>query len=104
MANAFGIKQKNTNDSIDIKTVFSLQSISKTITATGVMLAVQEGLVSLDTPIVSYIKEFTVNSKFEKNPEKKITLRHLLSHRAGFTHEAPAGNNFQLSLIHLNNI
>ena len=93
--NAFGIKQKNTNDTIDTKTVFSLQSISKTITATGVMLAVQEGLVSLDTPIVSYIKEFTVNSKFEKNPEKKITLRHLLSHRAGFTHEAPAGNNFQ---------
>ena len=67
------------------------------------MIAVQEGLVSLDTPIVCYIKDFSVNSKFEEEPEKKITLRHLLSHRAGFTHEAPIGNNYQPSLNRLNN-
>jgi CubicO group peptidase (beta-lactamase class C family) len=27
-------------------------------------------------------------------PQRKMTLRLLLSHRAGFTHEAPVGNNF----------
>jgi CubicO group peptidase (beta-lactamase class C family) len=41
-----------------------------------------------------YLPEFTVNSRFEEHPERKITLRHLLSHTAGFTHEAPVGNNF----------
>jgi CubicO group peptidase (beta-lactamase class C family) len=40
------------------------------------------------------VPEFTVQSRFEEHPERKITLRHLLSHTAGFTHEAPVGNNF----------
>src|SRR5690606_15237482 len=69
-------------------------STSKTFTATAVMLAVQEGLVTLDTPISEYLPDFTVNSRFDKNPEELITLRHLLSHTAGFTHEAPVGNNY----------
>ena len=30
------------------------------------------------------------------HPERKITLRMLLSHTAGFTHEAPIGNNYEL--------
>ena len=94
-ADAFGVKKKDGGDSLNIETIFSLQSVSKAVTSTAVMLAVQEKLVSLDTPVVSYINNFTVNSKFEKDPEKKITLRHLLSHRAGFTHDAPVGNNYQ---------
>jgi CubicO group peptidase (beta-lactamase class C family) len=76
------------------ETVFSIQSMSKTFTATAVMFAVIDGLVELDTPITEYLPNFTVNSKFEKHPEQKITLRLLLSHRAGFTHEAPVGNNY----------
>ncbi|TCC45306.1 hypothetical protein E0H75_30745 [Kribbella capetownensis] len=35
-----------------------------------------------------------VNSSFEDRPEGRITLRHLLSHTAGFTHEAPVGSNY----------
>jgi len=70
--------------------MFSVQSCSKMYTATAVMLAVQRGFVDLDTPIVDYLPEFTVHSRFEKRPESTITLRHLLSHTAGFTHEAPS--------------
>jgi CubicO group peptidase (beta-lactamase class C family) len=58
------------------------------------MLAVQDELVDLDTPITAYLPEFTVNSSFEDRPEQRMTLRHLLNHTAGFTHEAPVGNNF----------
>ncbi|MCI0493486.1 beta-lactamase family protein [candidate division KSB1 bacterium] len=94
-ADAFGVLSKQKSDSVTIESVFSLQSISKAVTATAVMFAVQEGLVSLDTPIISYVPDLTVNSRFEEHPERKITLRHLLSHRAGFTHEAPIGNNYQ---------
>jgi CubicO group peptidase (beta-lactamase class C family) len=75
------------------ETLFSIQSMSKTFTATAVMMAVQEGLVDLDTPITAYLPEFTVNSRWEERPQEKMTLRHLLSHTAGFTHEAPVGNN-----------
>ena len=56
------------------------------------LLAVQDELVNLDTPITAYIPDFTVNSRFKYRPEQRITLRHLLNHTAGFTHEAPMGN------------
>ena len=79
---------------INDKTLFSIQSISKNFTALAVMIAVQDSLLDLDLPISYYLPEFKVNSCFEINPEKKINLRMLLSHTAGFTHEAPVGNNY----------
>ena len=58
------------------------------------MLAVQDGLLDLDEPITTYLPDFTVNSRWESQPQRQITLRHLLNHTAGFTHEAPVGNNY----------
>lgn len=76
-------------------TLFSIQSTSKNITATGVMLAVQSGMLDLDTPVTAYLPDFKVFSRYEPHPQAQMTLRLLLSHRAGFTHEAPAGNNYE---------
>lgn len=86
--------KSNLGFAINEETIFSLQSISKNITALAVMKAVQDSLLDLDTPISEYLPGFTVNSCFESKPEDKITLRMLLSHTAGFTHEAPVGNNY----------
>ena len=71
-------------------------SISKTFTATAVMQAVQAGRLDLDEPITTYLPGFTVHSAFEEHPERKITLRMLLSHTAGFTFDAPIGNDDEL--------
>lgn len=90
----FGTTERDTDAVVTPATVFSVGSITKTVTATAVMLAVQDELVDLDTPITAYLPEFTVNSSFEDRPEQRMTLRHLLDHTAGFTHEAPVGNNF----------
>lgn len=81
---------------VSADTIFSVQSMSKLFTATAVMQAVAAGRVDLDAPITTYLPEFTVHSAFEEHPERKITLRMLLSHTAGFTHEAPVGNNNEL--------
>jgi CubicO group peptidase (beta-lactamase class C family) len=89
----YGFTDRKKKKPVTTDTIFSVQSMSKTFTATGVMVAVQDGLVDLDIPITTYIPDFTVKSRFEKNPQEKITLRHLLGHKAGFTHEAPIGNN-----------
>ncbi len=78
------------------ETLFSVQSMSKNFTAAAVLAAVAEGLVDLDAPITRYLPDFTVQSRFEDHPERRMTLRLLLSHRAGFTHEAPDGSNFDL--------
>lgn len=90
----FGRLASNDRHPAGPRTLFSVQSVSKTITATAVMLAAQEGLVGLDIPITRYLPDFTVNSCFEQHPERRITLRLLLAHAAGLTHEPPVGNNY----------
>lgn len=90
----FGTTRAGGDDPITTETLFSVQSCSKMYTATAVLLAVQHGLVDLDAPITWYLPEFGVNSIFDDHPEHLITLRHLLSHTAGFTHEAPVGSNY----------
>jgi CubicO group peptidase (beta-lactamase class C family) len=82
---------------IDDKTVFNIQSISKNITALAIMTAIQDGLLNLDSTITAYMPSFTINSCFEDYPEQKMTLKMLLSHTAGLTHEAPIGNNFDIT-------
>jgi CubicO group peptidase (beta-lactamase class C family) len=91
---AFGHIDGEDSDPVDLTTVFSLQSMTKSFTALAVLMAVQDGLVGLDSPIKAYLPDFTVNSIYDAHPEEIITLRHLLTHRAGFTHEAPFGSNF----------
>lgn len=76
-------------------TPFLICGLSKLITATTVMIAVQDGLVSLDEPITTYLPDFTVNSRYEEHPERKITLRRLLDGTAGLPLEAPLGNYFE---------
>ncbi len=93
-AAGFGTTRAGGGEPVTAATMFSVQSCSKMYTATAVLLAVQQGLVELDVPITDYLPEFRVNSSFEGHPECLITLRHLLSHTAGFTHEAPVGSNY----------
>ncbi len=93
----FGFTDYDKNTPVTRDTIFSIQSMSKTFTASAVMLAVQDGLVDLDIPISQYLPGFKINSRYEQHPEDVITLRHLLSHTAGFIHEAPVGNNIDAS-------
>jgi CubicO group peptidase (beta-lactamase class C family) len=95
-AEGFGFTDTDRRTPITPDTIFGVQSTSKVFTAVGVMRAVQEGLLDLDAPITDYLTDFTVRSIFEEHPERQITLRHLLSHTAGFTHEAPVGNNWDV--------
>lgn len=91
----FGRTDDGSSRPVTVDTIFSAQSMSKVFTATAVMQAVQSGRLDLDVPITTYLPGFTVHSAFESHPERKITLRMLLSHTAGFTQEAPLGNNYQ---------
>lgn len=88
----FGYTTDEKTVAVDSQTLFSLQSISKNVTALAVLKVVQDGLLDLDVPVTHYLPEFKVKSRFENNPEQKITLRNLLSHWSGLTHSAPVGN------------
>lgn len=100
-AAGFGHTDCDLKTPVTTDTMFLICSMSKPITAVAVMIAVQDGLVELDIPIIEYWPQFTVNSRFEENPQKKITLRHLLSHTSGIAHEAPVGNGREPSYLSL---
>ncbi len=62
-------------------TLFQVGSISKTYTATMLMQLVEQGKVELDAPVKKYIKDFKLQ---DKNVEKRVTVRHLLTHMGGW--------------------
>jgi CubicO group peptidase (beta-lactamase class C family) len=61
------------------RTIFRVGSVSKTVVATAVMQLVQRGQVDLDRPVTDY-----VNIELPTRFSTPITLRHLLTHTAGF--------------------
>ncbi len=78
---------------VDGDTLFSMQSMTKVVTGIAVMTAVEDGALDLDAPISRWVPDLRPRSRFAGDPAEQITLRLLLSHRSGLTHEAPVGNN-----------
>lgn len=69
---------------VDTKTLFQAASISKAVTAMGALLLVQQGKISLDEDVNSYLKSWKIpDNEFTKT--EKVTLRRLLSHTAGLS-------------------
>lgn len=62
------------------RTLFPIMSITKTFTGTAVMQLVERGELDLDRDINDYL-DFSIPPAWDGKP---ITLRHLLTHTAGF--------------------
>ncbi|MHA1552552.1 MAG: serine hydrolase domain-containing protein [Candidatus Heimdallarchaeaceae archaeon] len=62
------------------ETLFRIGSISKTFTAVATMQLVELGLLDLDEDVNTYLTVFKIPDTFTE----PITLRHLLTHTAGF--------------------
>ncbi|WP_335869004.1 serine hydrolase domain-containing protein [Bacillus sp. 2205SS5-2] len=69
------------NRPIDGDTYMSIQSISKNFMALSIMQLVENNLISLDHLVLKYLPYFRTKSK---QLSDTITIRHLLSHTAGF--------------------
>jgi CubicO group peptidase (beta-lactamase class C family) len=63
-------------------TVMNIGSISKTFTGVALMRAIQEGKLSLDEDINTYLPFKIINPH---HPNEKITLRQLATHTSGIT-------------------
>ena len=61
--------------------IFPLASLTKPITATAVMILVEEGVLGLNRPVQKYIPEF------EGKGKELITIRHLMTHTSGLRAE-----------------
>lgn len=62
---------------VDGDTLFPMFSVTKAFTATALHVQAERGLVDYEAPIAEYWPEFA------KNGKESITVRHVLTHRAG---------------------
>jgi CubicO group peptidase (beta-lactamase class C family) len=78
-----GVHAASIGAAVNADTVFQTASLSKWLTAWGVMALAQQGKLDLDAPVSHYLKRWTLPpSGFDNN---KVTARRLLSHTAGLT-------------------
>lgn len=78
-----GVHAASVGAAVNADTVFQTASLSKWLTAWGVMALVEQGKLDLDAPVSRYLKRWALPpSAFDNN---KVTARRLLSHTAGLT-------------------
>ena len=81
VAKGYGQRNKK-DDPVNSETLFQAASISKPVTALGVLKLVQTGKVDLDVPINQYLEGYQLEEN-EFTKANKVTLRRLLTHTAG---------------------
>lgn len=82
-AEGLGVMEAGTKEKIAVDTPFHACSMSKMVTAIGVLRLVQEGVLELDEDVNRYLVSWRVPTH-PYNHGKKVTLRNLLAHHAGF--------------------
>lgn len=74
---AFGLANREWGIPNTIDTKFMIGSISKSLTATMILIQVQKGLIDLNKTLADYLPEF------KNKPAAKATIKQLLSHTSG---------------------
>jgi methyl acetate hydrolase len=99
---AFGRRDLSKDQAMTLDSVFWIASMTKAITAAAAMQLVEQGKLSLDEPISAVLPDLAtaqVMEGFDANGAPKlrpargaITLRHLLTHTAGFCYDTWNGD------------
>lgn len=87
----FGVREKQTNSPVSPDTAFRIASMTKSFTAAAVLKLRDEGKLSLDDKLEKWIPAFK-NYKYPSTDSEAITIRHILSHSAGFPEDNPWGD------------
>ncbi len=78
----YGVTDKESQTPVTTQTLFQAAATSMPVTAYGALRLVEQGKVSLDEDVNSYLKSWLVpENEFTK--EEKVTVRNLLNHSAG---------------------
>jgi len=95
-AQGYGLANEASGAPVTTETTFQVASLSKSITAWGVMRLVEEGKIDLDAPVTHYLKSWRLpSSKLDPNG---VTVRRLLSHTAGIAPWTHAGAPIEATL------
>src|SRR5437016_9524785 len=94
---AFGVRELANGPDMTLDTVFRIASMTKAITSVAAMQLVEQGKLKLDEPVPGIdpalgspqvLEGFDASGAPRLRPAKRpITLRHLLTHTAGFSYD-----------------
>jgi len=94
---AFGKRELGKDAAMTSDTVVWIASMTKAMTAAGAMQLVERGKLKLDSPAAEVVPDLAKARVLEgfdaagkpklRAPKRPITLRHLLTHTAGFSYE-----------------
>jgi CubicO group peptidase (beta-lactamase class C family) len=88
---AVGLREVPSKAPVDTSTVFRIASMTKSFTALAILQLRDAGKLSLDDAAEKYVPELK-SLRYPTSDAPRITLRHLLSHSAGFPEDNPWGD------------
>ena len=99
-----GFINSQNKDLIEKNSIFQIASMTKTLTSIAAMQLVEQGLISLDEPLDKLLPEMAeipILNEDKKliKAKNSITLRHLLTHTAGFGYWFTSERNKDWELI-----
>lgn len=94
---AVGMRNIDTRQAMTKDTLFRIASMTKPITAIGIMILADAGKLSVDDPVEKHLPEFRGQMLASRNgdsttlkpPTRRITLRDLLTHTSGLVSGLP---------------
>ena len=99
--NAVGVQDLEQQTPMRTDTIFQVASMTKPVTAVGIMILVEEGLLALTDPVEKHLPQFANIQLAEKKegkevesirrPARKLTIRDLLTHTSGMASGYPPG-------------
>lgn len=97
---AVGLLRLEGSEPMPKDALFRIASMTKPITAIGIMMLADEGKLSVDDPVEKYLPEFrgqmlvaerTADAVTLKKPARPVRIRDLLTHTSGLAGQYPAG-------------
>jgi CubicO group peptidase (beta-lactamase class C family) len=85
-----GTTNYKSNQNADNQSVYRIASMSKSFASVAILQLRDAGKLKLDNPVSMYIPEIKGQKYSKDSPE--ITIRHLLTHAAGFPEDNPWGD------------
>lgn len=84
-AEGYGVRDVDTGDPVDPKTVFALASVSKSVGMSVIARAIDEGTVTWDTPVAEHLPGFTLSDPYVGS---HVTIGDMYAHRSGLYEHA----------------
>lgn len=76
----YGVRSTATGDPVTPDTLFAIGSITKSFTALGMLQLVDQGRITLDAPVITYLPNFTLS---DPSATQQVTVRQLLAQTSG---------------------